>query len=105
MPFMRRPTVPVPPRRGPALLVATCLATLGLLATGMSVAQAHDELLGSRPEAGATLDAAPDRIELEFGAEVQELGTEVVVTADDGTSVTDGPVQVDGTTLVQPLTP
>jgi methionine-rich copper-binding protein CopC len=104
MPCMRRRTrVPAVARRGLALIIATGLATLGLLAIGTSVAQAHDELLGSTPQAGAALEAAPDRIELQFSGDVQELGTEVLVTADDGTAVSDGPVQVDGTTVVQPL--
>jgi copper resistance protein C len=99
-----RALVPAAVHRGLAILVATWMATVGLLALGTSAAQAHDELLGSTPEAGATLDAAPDRIELEFSEAVQELGTEVLVTSDDGTTVSDGPAQVDGTTVVQPLT-
>ena len=78
-------------RRGIAVLVAACLTTLALLATGIPAAQAHDELLGSSPEAGATLDAAPAAIELEFSGEVQQLGTEVVVTAVDGTPSRTGP--------------
>jgi copper resistance protein C len=99
-----RPTVPTSPHRGLALLVATVLATLGLLAAGTTVAQAHDELVGSTPAPGATLDAAPSDVELEFSGQIQELGTEVLVTGDDGTTVSEGPAQVDGTTVVQPLT-
>ncbi len=94
---------PVP--RALAVLLATCLVTLGALASGMSVAQAHDELIGSSPEPGATADAAPAQIELRFSGEIQELGTEVVVTSDEGGTVSDGAVQVDGSTVVQPLTP
>ncbi len=71
----------------------------------MSAARAHDALVGSSPDAGATLDAAPTEIELQFSGAIQELGTQVAVTASDGTSVVDGPVQVDGTGVVQPLTP
>src|SRR5215212_60210 len=52
----RRPDCPAAIRCGLAVLVATCLATAGLLGTGMSVAQAHDELLDSIPAVGATLD-------------------------------------------------
>jgi len=100
----RRPDSPGAIRRGLAVLVATCLATAGLLGTGTSVAQAHDELLDSIPAAGATLDTAPAQIELELSEDVQPLGTEVVVTADDGTTASDGPVGIDGTTVVQPLT-
>jgi copper resistance protein C len=89
---------------GLAVLLATCLATVGLLATGMSVAHAHDELGSTSPEAGATLDAAPVQVELGFSGEIQQLGTEVVVTSDDGSTVSDGAVRIDGTTAVQPLT-
>ena len=102
---MRR-RLPVPPtveRRGIAVLVGACLATLVLLVTGTTAAQAHDELVGSSPQAGARLDAAPEEVELQFSAAIQELGTEVVVTAPDGTAVSDGPVRLDGTRVVQPL--
>ena len=102
MPDMHRPSTRV--HRGVAVLLTTCLATVGLLVSGMSVAQADAELLASTPAADATLDAPPPAIELEFGEEIQALGPEVVVTADDGTTVTDGSAQVDGTTVVQPLT-
>src|SRR5690349_10138172 len=84
-------------------LIAVATLTLGLLIAGTGIAQAHDELLGSNPEAGATLDAAPATVQLEFSGDVQELGTEVVVTADDGSTVSDGAVQVDGATVTQPL--
>jgi copper resistance protein C len=96
----RRPLVPsAAARRGAAVF----LATLALLLTAPSVAQAHDELVGSSPQAGATLDAAPAQVELQFSGEIQELGTQVVVTADDGTTVSDGPARVDRTTVLQPL--
>ena len=97
----RRPSVPpTAARRGIAVLAVT----LGLLVTGTSAAQAHDELVSSSPEPGARLDAAPAEVELRFTGAIQELGTEVVVTAADGTRVSDGPVQVDGTTVVQQVT-
>jgi copper resistance protein C len=103
---MRRRT-PVPPTtagRAIAVLAGACLATLVLLVSGMSAAQAHDELIGSSPEADARLDAAPEEVELQFSGAIQELGTEVVVTAPDGTPVSDGAVLVDGTSVVRPLT-
>jgi methionine-rich copper-binding protein CopC len=103
---MRR-RAPVPPTaagRGIAVLVGACLATLVLLVTGTSAAQAHDDLVASSPEAGARLDAPPAEVELQFSGTIQELGTEVVVTAPDGTAVADGPLLIDGTTVVQALT-
>lgn len=100
----RLPASPTTAGRGIAVLVGACLATLVLLVTGTPAAQAHDELVGSSPEADARLDAAPEEVELQFSGAIQELGTEVVVTAPDGTSVSDGPVLIDGTRVVQPLT-
>jgi copper resistance protein C len=84
-------------------LLAVAAVALALLGTGTGVASAHDELLRSNPGAGAMLDAAPATVELQFSGDVQELGTEVVVTAADGSTVSDGAVQVDGATVTQPL--
>jgi methionine-rich copper-binding protein CopC len=100
----RLPVAPTVERRGIAVLVAAGLATIALLVTGTTAAQAHDELVGSSPQAGARLDAAPAEVELQFSGAIQELGTEVVVTAPDGTAVSDGPVLVDGAGVVQRLT-
>jgi copper resistance protein C len=102
MPDMR--CRPARVRRGLAVLLAACLATVGLLATGMSVAHAHDELLSTSPEAGETLDAAPAQVELGLSGEIQQLGTQVVVTSGDGSTVSDGAARMDGATVVQPLT-
>ena len=95
--------VMTPALRTVRLLLLAAVATLALLVTGAGVAQAHDELLGSTPVAGSTLEAAPVAVELEFSGDVQELGTEVVVTAPDGSTVSVGAVQVDGATVTQPL--
>ena len=89
--------------RAVRLLLLTAGAALTLLVTGPGLAQAHDELVGSTPEGAATLDAAPKTVELEFSGDVQELGTEVVVTAADGSTVSEGALQVDGSTVTQPL--
>jgi copper resistance protein C len=85
------------------LLVLATATSLALLVTGTGIAQAHDELAGSSPEAGGTVDAAPGTVELEFSGDVQELGSEVVVTAADGSTVSEGALQVDGRTVTQPL--
>ena len=87
------------------LLAVTAAASLALLVTGMPAASAHDELVGSTPTDGTTVDAAPAEVELQFSGAVQELGTQVVVTSDDGRTVSQGPVQIDGATVVQPLSP
>ena len=85
------------------LLVLAAATSLAMLVAGSGSAQAHDELVGSTPTTGATLDAAPATVELEFSGDVQELGTEIVVTAADGSTVSEGALQVDGSTVTQPL--
>ena len=84
---------------------AATVVTAGAL-TGLAAApvQAHDELIGSTPEAGAVLDTAPDQVVLTYSAEVMDIGSQVRVTDSTGASVTAGELQIDGTRVVQPVT-
>jgi hypothetical protein len=91
-------------RRWPGALVAVAvLAVLAVLAAPAPAALAHDELLGIAPARGATVPASPAQVELALGAPAQELGTEVVVTGADGGAVSQGTVELRGTTVVVPL--
>lgn len=67
-------------------------------------AAAHDALLGTDPQAGASLDAAPAQIVFTYSAEILAEGAEVQVTDASGAPLTDGAPVIDGTTLTQPLT-
>ena len=78
----------------------TLLASL--LIGGQTAAHAHIELIGSSPEPGATVSASTDRVVLEFGADLTEVGNDVVIRDEDGHDVASGPTHVSGNTLQTP---
>ncbi|GAA4867838.1 hypothetical protein GCM10025788_01140 [Serinicoccus chungangensis] len=85
-------------RRSTALLAALALVALPL------PAQAHDELTGSDPEDGATVEAGElDELTLTFSGAVAEVGAAVSVTDPDGGSALDGEPEVEGTEVTQDL--
>lgn len=83
--------------------VAT-LVVVGWLAT-TGVAAAHDELVSSKPVDGQAVVTSPAEVELEFAGALQSLGDQapIVVTASDGTVVSDGEPDVDGQHVRQAL--
>ncbi|KSW20909.1 copper resistance CopC family protein [Cellulomonas sp. B6] len=84
--------------------VALALVVTGLLALATAgPASAHNALRSSDPADGSTVATAPDAVTLTFDQAALELGTEIVVTAADGTIVSEGPVQLVDTSVVQPL--
>jgi methionine-rich copper-binding protein CopC len=85
-----------------ALAVAVSTVLLGL---GVPAASAHDQLLGATPADGSSVATAPDRVDLTFSGTVQELGAQVLVTGPAGAAVTQGAVQVSGTSVSQLLAP
>ena len=91
-----------PSRRGTALLAAVATAGLILLLEPVPAA-AHDGLVGSVPAPDAAVPSAPAAVQLEFSAPPVALGTEVLVTGPDGAEVSQGPADLRGTTVVQPL--
>lgn len=64
-------------------------------------AQAHDFLVGSTPESGATLDTAPSQVSLEFNVPIGERFAQVAVVGPDGTTFQTGEPVVDGPMLIQ----
>lgn len=82
----------------------TAIGALVLL-TGLlgPAAQAHDALEGTDPADGSTLDVAPTQITLTFAETPLAVGTELAVTGPGGAAVQQGPVQVSGTQVIQPL--
>ncbi|WP_168800405.1 copper resistance CopC family protein [Cellulomonas telluris] len=103
----RRGVAPVAARPAPwtaalALLVALAAAVTALLLTA-APASAHNALRSTDPADGSTVEAAPAQVTLTFDQAALELGSEVVVTAEDGTVVSAGPVQLADTSVVQPL--
>ena len=86
-------------------VVATLLIAFGLAVTTASPAHAHDELIGSDPASGASVDALPAQLTLTFSAEIaDDEGASVVeVTDASGTALVDGSPSVDDNVLTQPL--
>jgi hypothetical protein len=97
------PTVATTVATAVAAVVAAVLAAVALAVLAAPAALAHDEVVEVLPASGETVPAAPDRVELVLSAPAQELGTQVLVTGADGALVSEGPVELRGTTVVQPL--
>ena len=72
------------------LLAAFVLGLLAVFASG-TVANAHDELIGSTPEHGSTVTEAPSEITLNFSGTLQTLadggGTVVVISSEAGEQI------------------
>ncbi len=80
-----------------AVLAAAALTfAAGIAFAGASPAFAHDELLGSSPEPGQVLDAAPAELSLEFSNDIIEVGTAVEVVDHHGGEVAVGEPVVVG---------
>ena len=85
-------------------LAAGALATAALLlGPGVTAASAHDSLVETAPAADATVDTAPAQVTLTFSGPPQALGTQVLVSGPDGTPASEGPAELGGTTVTQPL--
>ena len=82
---------------------ATLSAVGALTALGLAPAAAHDEVLSTSPEQDAVLETAPEEIELTYSGEIMDIGHQVLVTDSEGQSVTEGPLERDGSQVVQPL--
>lgn len=88
----------------PIALAAGLLAAF-LVLLSPAPASAHDALVSSSPAADESVETVPAELTLTFSAKLidGEGATEVVVTAPDGTSLTDGQATVDGAIVTQPL--
>lgn len=87
------------------LLALILLCALALL-LGTGVAAAHTRLLGSDPADGASLDAGPARVSLEFNETMQAGFSTITVVGPDGTQFQSGEVTADGAVVgigVSPL--
>jgi methionine-rich copper-binding protein CopC len=73
-----------------------------LLVAAAARASAHDELRSTSPAAGAVVDALPTQVVLTFDEPALAVGTEVQVTGPAGL-VSDGPPQLSGTEVRQPV--
>jgi methionine-rich copper-binding protein CopC len=85
------------------VLLAAVLTTAALAVSWAAPAQAHSELISSSPSDGDSTSEIPTEIVLEFNEDIQDIGNEIVVVDQEGTSVTDGEMVVDGATVRQPI--
>jgi methionine-rich copper-binding protein CopC len=93
-----------PARRARLTALALAAASAVSLATALPAA-AHDELLGSSPEDGQVLDAAPEQVELAFSDDVIELGTVIELVDHHGQRVEIGETVVLGPDVTAELPP
>jgi len=84
--------------------VVVLVVAAGAAILGAGAAQAHNTLVSTDPADGSTVAVAPARVTLTFNEAARSLGTEVVVTAPDGTTVGPGAPVVDGPAVSQDLT-
>lgn len=86
-------------------LAAALLAASGLALATAAPAHAHDELIGSEPAQGATVDALPAELTLTFSAAIadQDGASIVEVTDASGTTLADGSPSVQDNVLTQAL--
>ncbi|GGL27414.1 copper resistance CopC family protein [Planomonospora parontospora] len=91
-------------RRSLTVLLLACAALLGAVAP----AQAHNVLIGSDPEDGASIAAGPERITLTFDQPARQGFAQITLTGPDGTRWEEGKTAVDGAKVsvgVRPLGP
>lgn len=77
------------------------MMALALVLGSADGAAAHDELTSSNPEPGATLDAAPEEIELTFSNVPATIGSEVQVLDEAGEDWAEGEVSITDTVATQ----
>jgi copper resistance protein C len=91
-------------RIGRQVLVVAAATLAGVLAVP-APALAHNSLTGSDPEDGASVEQAPDEVELSFLAAVDADNAEFDVTGPDGSSVMAGDADVDDRTVLLAVEP
>lgn len=89
--------------RSVASLVPAVLLALLMLLAGSGAATAHDELTGTVPAAGATVDVVPPALELSFSNVPSGIGAQVQVLDESGEDWADGAVRIVDRTATQPL--
>jgi len=89
----------------PIAVAATLLAAFIVLFSWPQSAAAHDSIIASDPAADSTVETLPEALTLTFSAALIDGNgaTEIEVTDATGQSVTDGPAELDGAVVTQPL--
>ncbi|MFC0533967.1 copper resistance CopC family protein [Phytohabitans kaempferiae] len=82
-------------------VAVTAMAAVPLVG---SPAWAHNELRSATPAEDARLSAPPEQVVLRFAERLDPKFTTIAVSRADGSTIATGPLQVNGTQAVQPLT-
>jgi methionine-rich copper-binding protein CopC len=90
-------------RRALRTLAVLVAVAVGLLA-GAGAAQAHATLVSTDPADGSTVAVVPTQVTLTFDEPVRSLGTQVVVLAPDGRTVSSGDAVLADTSVSEALT-
>lgn len=83
-------------------LAVLAVAVVALLA-GAGAAQAHSTLVSTDPADGSAVGVVPAQVTLTFSEPVEPLGTQVVVLAPDGRTVSSGDAVLAGTSVSEAL--
>ena len=89
--------------RVPALLAAMLMVVLATALGTASTANAHDELVGSNPESGASIEEFPEAIELTFSNVPSGIGSEVEILDAEGENWAAGDVAIVDRVASQPV--
>lgn len=90
-------------RRSLAAVLLALITALFMLVGTAQPAAAHDELISSDPESGASLDASPESLTLTFSGNVMDIGREIRVTDSSGESLIERESTVERQRVIQPL--
>lgn len=89
------------PRRGAPARLALALLTFVFTLLGLAVpAQAHDYIVDSTPAPDATYDALPERIEIEFSAEIIPASPAMLMLDGDGNVIWEVIPELEGRTAI-----
>lgn len=94
----------MPWRRLRSSVPGLVVAGLAVVAAGLVAApgaHAHDYLVGSSPEQGATVTTPPSEVVLEFNTSIGQQFAQVAVVGQDGSTYQSGDPVVDGATVTQ----
>lgn len=84
-----------------AAVGAAALIALAALFAAPTAALAHDELVGT--EILSDSEGAPEAVQLTFSNSILDAGTEIAVTAPDGSDMAGGEPVLAGPQVIQPL--